>query len=170
MESINNFSGAHQMSEKKDYNLKRVKELVDLMKANDLVELEITDGDNKIHLKRPHTSAPTVTHVPIAHIAPMTSPVPTISGPIADAPPEGDGTVEITSPTVGTFYSAPSPESKPFVAIGDRVGPDTVVCVVEAMKVMNEIKAEVSGMISEILCKAGQAVEFGQALFLVKPD
>ena len=167
---LNNFSGAHEMSEKKENNLKRVKELVDLMKANDLVELEIADGDNKIHLKRPHTAGPTVTHVPIAHVAPMTASVPVEAAGPTDTQPEGDGLTEIPSPMVGTFYSAPSPESKPFVAIGDMIWPDTVVCVVEAMKVMNEIKAETSGTISKILCKAGEAVEFGQALFLVRPD
>ena len=84
--------------------------------------------------------------------------------------PEGDGLVEINSPIIGTFYSAPSPDSDPYVTVGARVEPETVVCIIEAMKVMNEIKAETAGTIVEILCKAGQAVEYGQAIFKVKPD
>jgi len=83
---------------------------------------------------------------------------------------EDETLVEIASPIVGTFYASPSPDSEHFVAVGSQVGPDTVVCIVEAMKVMNEIKAETSGTIVKILCKAGQAVEYGQVLFKVKPD
>lgn len=77
---------------------------------------------------------------------------------------------EIKSPIVGTFYSAPSPDSKPYLTIGSKVNPDTIICIIEAMKVMNEIKAEASGTIVEILCKTGEAVEYGQVLFKVKPD
>jgi acetyl-CoA carboxylase biotin carboxyl carrier protein len=83
---------------------------------------------------------------------------------------ESEALREITSPIVGTFYAAPSPDSKPYVRPGSHVDEDTVVCIVEAMKVMNEIKAQMSGTIVEVLCKAGQAVEFGQPLFRVRPD
>ncbi|MBL7214556.1 MAG: acetyl-CoA carboxylase biotin carboxyl carrier protein [Phycisphaerae bacterium] len=143
-------------------DLQKVKELIDLMKENELVELEIADGDMKIHLKRPGVDAPIMQQVPMA-AAPATSPIST--------PTEAKekGLVEITSPIVGTFYQASSPDSDPYIKAGDRVNADTVVCVVEAMKVMNEIKAEVSGTIIEVCCKDGQAVEFGQMLFKVRP-
>lgn len=155
------------MSDKKDSNLKKVQEVIELMKANDLVEVEIVDGDKKILVKRPSAAHPVVTHVPMA-AAP--------AGHVSSAAPEQagdeaeDGLSEITSPIVGTFYSSPSPDSKDYVTVGDHVDADSVVCIVEAMKVMNEIKAETSGTIVKLLCKAGQAVEFGQPLFKIKPD
>ena len=84
------------------------------------------------------------------------------------APPTGAATKEITSPMVGTFYRAASPESPPFVDVGQEVNEDTVVCIIEAMKVMNEIKAEVSGVIAEVVAENGKPVQFGQALFRVR--
>jgi acetyl-CoA carboxylase biotin carboxyl carrier protein len=154
------------MSDKKDSNLKKVQEVIELMKANDLVEVEIVDGDKKILVKRPSAAHPVVTHVPMA--------APAVPVPAAAAGQAGDeaedGLSEITSPIVGTFYSSPSPDSKDYVTVGDHVDADSVVCIIEAMKVMNEIKAETSGTIAKLLCKAGQAVEFGQPLFKIKPD
>ena len=156
------------MSDKKQTDIKTVKELIELMVANDLVELEIVDGDNKVSLKRPQPAQQIVTQVPMAQ-APMMA-APSAPQQPAPAPAEDEGFADIDSPMVGTFYTSPSPDSDPYVKVGDRVEPDTVVCIVEAMKVMNEIKAEMSGTIEKILCKPGQAVEFGQALFKVKPD
>ena len=158
------------MSEKKRMDLKKIKELVDLMISKDLVEVEIIDGDNKVHLKRPQSDVSAMTQV----LAPGVPMAPVAQSQPGDAQkakaPEGDGLVEINSPIIGTFYSAPSPDSDPYVTVGARVEPETIVCLVEAMKVMNEIKAETAGTIVEILCKAGQAVEYGQAIFKVKPD
>ncbi|MBN1817244.1 MAG: acetyl-CoA carboxylase biotin carboxyl carrier protein [Sedimentisphaerales bacterium] len=159
------------MSERSDIDIKKVKELIALMKENDLIELELGDGHTKVHLKRP--GPPT----------PVFAPMPMVSGPLAQTPalsaglPESpsapggpkENLLEITSPIIGTLYSAPSPDSEPYVSLGDKVRPDTVVCIIEAMKVMNEIKAGVTGTIVEILCQAGQPVEFGQALFRVRP-
>ncbi|MBE0536941.1 MAG: acetyl-CoA carboxylase biotin carboxyl carrier protein [Phycisphaerae bacterium] len=153
------------MADKKE-DLKRVKELIDLMIKNDLVELEIVDGSSKIMLKRPQAGAPVVTQIPMPVAALPASPAARTEPEHA----ESEKLREITSPIVGTFYAAASPDSKPFVKPGSRVEEDTVVCIVEAMKVMNEIKAQLSGTIVEVLCKAGQAVEFGQALFRVRPD
>jgi len=157
------------MAEKQ--NINKIKELVDLMIDNGLVELEIVDGDSKIHLKRPGSEAPTITHLPMpAAVMPAGTPPAPAPGS-QDAPQQSDeGLADIESPIIGTFYSAPSPDSPPFIAIGDKVNPDTVVGIIEAMKVMNEIKAETSGTIVEIVCKTGQAVEFGQPLFKIKPD
>jgi acetyl-CoA carboxylase biotin carboxyl carrier protein len=157
------------MAEKQ--NLRKIKELVDLMVDNGLVELEIVDGDSKIHLKRPGSEIATVTHLPIS---PSVMPAGTHPAPTSQSPdmPQQDNEefTNIESPIIGTFYSAPSPDSAPFIAVGDRVNPDTVVCIIEAMKVMNEIKAETSGTVVELVCKPGQAVEFGQPLFKLKPD
>lgn len=144
-------------------NLKKVQEVIELMKENDLIEVEIVDGDKKILVKRPSATAPVVTGVPMAAaVAPVAG-----AAPVAET---DDGLEDITSPIVGTFYASPSPDSKAFVAVGDHVDADTVVCIIEAMKVMNEIKAEASGTIAKIVCKAGEAVEFGQALFKITPD
>jgi len=153
------------MAEKNEMDLKKVKELIELMIDKDLVEIEIKDGDKKIALKRPQIAPPVITHVPMMH-APAETPAAAESTQQTN---ESD-LVEIKSPMVGTFYSAPSPDADPFVSTGTRVGPETVVCIIEAMKVMNEIKSEVSGTITEMLCAPGKAVEFGEAIFKVKPD
>jgi acetyl-CoA carboxylase biotin carboxyl carrier protein len=151
------------MAEKKEMDLKKVKELIDMMKENDLQEIEIVDGDNKILLKRPQA---------IINQVPMAAAMPVAAAPVACAAPAAadDNLASIESPMVGTFYTAPSPESDAFVTVGSRVEADTVVCIIEAMKVMNEIKAEVSGTIERMVVKNGQAVEFGEALFKVKAD
>jgi len=156
------------MADKKE-DLKRVKDLIDLMIKNDLVEIEIVDGSNKILLKRPQAVPAMITQIPAASIAAAAAqPGPATKADAERAEPEK--LKDITSPIVGTFYASPSPDSKPFVKPGTRVEEDTVVCIIEAMKVMNEIKAQISGTVSEVLCKAGQAVEFGQPLFKVRPD
>lgn len=158
------------MADKKETDLKKIKELVELMIENDLVEIKIEDGDNKISLKRPQANQQQmVTQIPMT--APVAIPQVAAAAPAGEAvAPAQDDNVEIPSPMVGTFYASPSPDSDPFIKVGDRVDNDTVVCIIEAMKVMNEIKAETSGTIASIICKAGEAVEFGQALFTVKPD
>lgn len=158
------------MADKLD-DLKKVRELINLMKENDLIEIEIADGDQKIHLKRPQpmTAHYVPSALPAAPAAPA-APAPAVQKPQPEtAGPAESGLLEIKSPIVGTFYAAPNPEAAPYVKPGDKVKPDTVVCIVEAMKVMNEIKAEVSGTIVEVLVKDGQSVEFGQTLFRVRP-
>jgi acetyl-CoA carboxylase biotin carboxyl carrier protein len=162
------------MSDEKRNDLKKVKELIELMLENDLVELEIVDGDNKIHLKRP---GHTLSQIPVVSPMPIVIPAAPISAaPAANAaqmPPAAapaDNLVNITSPIVGTFYTAPSPDSEPYVKVGDHITADTVVCIVEAMKVMNEIKAETNGTVEKIMVSNGQAVEFGQALFKIRPN
>lgn len=152
------------MAEKQD-DLKKVRELIELMKENDLIEVEVASGDNKIHLKRPGAM---IQQMPVT--APV-MPAPATPAPVSQATPTADtsGLVEIKSPIVGTFYAAPSPDSDPFVKTGDIVDTETVVCIVEAMKVMNEIKAETAGTIVEICIKDGQSVEYGQILFRARP-
>ncbi|MGA2916055.1 MAG: acetyl-CoA carboxylase biotin carboxyl carrier protein [Sedimentisphaerales bacterium] len=156
------------MSDDKKFDLKKVKEIIELMLENDLVEVEIAEGDDKIHLKRPGSSA-----VQIPVVAPVPVMAPAVPVSAAGAAPQSaadDKLVVIKSPIVGTFYAAPSPDSPPYVKVGDRVTSDTVVCIVEAMKVMNEIKAEATGTIEKVMVANGQAVEFGHVLFKVRPD
>ena len=157
--------------------LEKVKELIDMMKANDLSELEIVDGQTRVVLKRgTGQSVPQVVAHPIAIPTPSASVSPAVeasaisaeTGAKEEAAQEAKLS-EIISPIVGTCYSAPSPNADSFVEVGSKVDEDTVVCIIEAMKVMNEIKSGVSGMIKEILVNNGSAVEYGQPLFLVEP-
>lgn len=158
----------------KDADLQKIKELIEIMKQNDLLEVEIKHGEDRIFLKRCQPQSATVPGGVAA--VPMVGPQPPIaaggvSTPSVQVPAKKEeNLVEIKSPIVGTFYATPSPDSEPYVEIGSNVTPQTVVCMIEAMKVMNEIKAETSGTIVEILVTNGQAVEYGQVLFRVKPD
>ena len=157
----------------------KVKELIDLMEANDLCELEIVDGQTRVILKRHSHQGPAqiVTTTPVVQPAVATPNTPTASTSPATPPRDAEGSPEdteglapIKSPIVGTFYAAPSPNADPFVNVGSHVGVEDVVCIVEAMKVMNEIKSEITGTIKKTLVSNGSAVEFGQPLFLVEPD
>lgn len=151
-------------------DLEQIKALTALMVDNDLTEIMLRDGETRIVLRR---RLPGGEPVAVAHHMP---PMPVVAhAPVAVAPParpaeSAGGAADangqtIKSPMVGTFYASPDPDSSPFVTVGSRVEPDTVVCIVEAMKVFNEIKAETSGVIERVLASNGQAVEFGQPLF-----
>lgn len=148
-------------------DIKDIKKVVDLMTKNDLTEFSLDDNGFKLELKRGSkeilVQAAPVAAMP-APVAPV-APAPAAAAPVAAPVVEGE---EIKSPIVGTFYSAASPESPIFVKEGDKVTPDTVVCIVEAMKVMNEIKAEMSGTIKKVLVENGSPVQFGEPLFLVE--
>jgi acetyl-CoA carboxylase biotin carboxyl carrier protein len=149
-------------------NLKEIRSLVDLMKKNGIAVFKLEKENFKITLKTNEAGQPVVqTLAPsVAAVAPApVSPAPAPANPAAPAAPSHR---EITSPMVGTFYSAPSPEAPAFVTVGQSVTPDTVVCIIEAMKVMNEIKAEISGVISEVCAENGKPVQFGQTLFRVE--
>jgi acetyl-CoA carboxylase biotin carboxyl carrier protein len=158
----------------KDTDIKKIKKLIEIMKENGLVEIEIKHDDDKIVLKRAQpqqvlSGIPTMSPESAVPVGPEgTEAVNQSSAPQLAAGQED--LVEIKSPIVGTFYALPSPDSEPYVDIDSAVGPQTVVCIIEAMKVMNEIKAETSGTIAEILVTNGQAVEYGQVLFKVRPD
>jgi len=157
----------------KDIDLKKIKELIDIMKQNGLEVIEIKQGDDEIYLKRSlpqPVSAPIITSLPMMKHDMVPSSVQATNGATNQAAPVDDNLIPIKSPLVGTFYAKPSPDSDPFVETGSSVDPQTVVCIIEAMKVMNEIKAETSGTIVEAFVTDGQAVEFGQVLFKVKPD
>ena len=144
----------------------RIRQLAALMEEMELAELEVEEPDLRLKLR---TVAGTAPHM-VSHMAGV---VPQ-AGAEAEEEEEGhpereEGLIEVTSPMVGTFYRAPSEGAEPYVTVGTIVEPETVVCIVEAMKVMNEVKAEISGEIVEILVQNGEPVEFGQVLFLAKP-
>jgi len=143
-----------------------IKTLIDLMNDNGLSELEIEEKGRKVRLVKETAKKPEVVAVP-AQAPQVVSDGSSRAAPRAEAVEE-TGVHEITAPMVGTFYSAPSPDSEPFVEVGMRVAEDTTVCIIEAMKVMNEIHAEVAGTIVEILVENGQPVEYGQPLFKVR--
>jgi len=144
-----------------------LQQIVKLMAANDLNTVDVRDGERRIILKRGAASGPVVMSMPTMS-APAANPSGGASAPAAPVDEEA-GLKPIKSPMVGTFYAAPSPDAKPFVNVGSKVDEETDVCVIEAMKVFNNIKAELRGTIAKILVQSGQAVEFGQTLFLVKP-
>src|SRR5262245_51609878 len=152
-------------------DIAELKKLVRLMNENELVELEIQEQGATVRLKK--APPPTIlTAQAAAHLLPNSSAAPPAAAPPAPAAPAAPagpppGTEEIRSPIVGTFYRSAAPEAPAFCNVGDRIRPDSVVCIVEAMKVMNEIKAERAGEIVEVLVENGQAVEFDQPLFRV---
>ena len=158
-------------------DIDRVKTVIELMREHDLNEFAIEEPDFKLTLKR-GGAAPAVMMAPPQMLAPAApapaaapaAPAPAAApgAPAAPAASADDSLTPIPSPLVGTFYRAGSPDADPFVSVGSRVNKDTVVCIIEAMKVMNEIKAETSGTIKKILVENATAVQFGQPMFLIE--
>jgi acetyl-CoA carboxylase biotin carboxyl carrier protein len=176
-------------------DLAKLKEIVSLMSANDLSELSLKQGDESVSIRRGSQASTVINHQPVIYgaagaaggVMPAAAPAQAFAGGAAQpaAAQAGSGQAApasapapqaapaahantIDSPMVGTFYSKPSPDAKSFVTVGQSVSANSVVCIIEAMKVFNEIKAEKSGVIDAILVKDGQAVEFGQKLFAMK--
>jgi len=167
-------------------DIRKLKELIRLMVENELTEIDLKDEKEPVSLRRegsqdpvvqvsPAPAAPPAAPAPVAPAAPAApAPAPAAPAPAAapaaePSPADTSNLEQITSPMVGTFYSAAKPESPAFANVGDTVTADTTVCIVEAMKIFNEIKAEQSGVIEKVLVSNGDSVEFGQALFLVRP-
>lgn len=145
-------------------DLRKLKKLIDLVQESGISELEITEGDERVRIAKQISPAPVA--------APVSLPPPISQGATAPAAPapapvEPDGLV-IKAPMVGTFYRSPSPGAKPFCEVGQAVAVGDVLCIIEAMKLMNEIESEVAGVISAILVENGQAVEFGQPLLVIR--
>ena len=158
-------------------DLKDIKAIIDLMKKNSVSEFELEKEDFKIRLKRgPNGTVAPVNYedAPVLTYVTPTGAIPVAGGPTAPqaAPPAPAVTaeLEIKSPMIGTFYRAPSPESASYVEVGTEVNADTVVCIIEAMKVMNEIKAEAKGVITQVMVENAKPVEFGQPLFKLRPS
>lgn len=151
------------------FDVRKIRRLVELMREHELSEMDLRQGETRIQIRR--GSLPVVTtsgRSSAAQPAPAAvaaEPSPAAAAPPKPAPAEDANTALIRSPMVGTFYSAPDPDSSPYVKVGDIVGPETTVCIVEAMKVFNEIQAEAAGKIVAVLVGNGEPVEFGQPLF-----
>ncbi len=157
------------------FDVRKIRRLVELMNEHDLSEMDLRQGETRIQLRRagdPAVVAPTGPPAAAAPPLAPAAPAPTPPQPPKDAastaagsPPDEEHLAAIESPMVGTFYASPDPDASPYVKVGDHVGPETTICIVEAMKVFNEIQAEVSGKVVAVLVENGEPVEFGQPMF-----
>ena len=152
-------------------DLRKLKTLIDLVSESGISELEVTEGEGKVRIVK---NAPPVYVQPSASYAPQYAAPAPVAGPAAEAPaapatpaPVAQQGHVVTSPMVGTFYRAPSPGAEAFVQVGDTVKEGQTICIIEAMKLLNEIESDKSGIVKEILVENGQAVEYGQPLFLI---
>ena len=155
-------------------DLRKLKTLIDLVAESGIAELEITEGEGKVKIVKSAAQTGAVGYAPATTVMMPTpapapaAPAPAAASPVAEAAPAAAATGHrLASPMVGTFYRASSPGGAPFVSIGDSVSEGQTLCVIEAMKLMNEIPADKAGVIKEILVENGQPVEFGQALFVI---
>ena len=150
-------------------DLRKLKTLIDLVSESGVAELEITEGEDRVRIVNRNGAAPVPVHQPVTVAQPMPVPVPAPEVAPAPAPtaPQQTGT-PLTSPMVGTFYRAPSPGADPFVKVGDTVKKGQVVCIIEAMKLLNEVEADMDGTVKEVCVENGQPVEFGQSLFIIE--
>ena len=155
----------------KAVDLKDIKAIIDLMKKNSVSEFELEKQDFKIRLKRGFNggSGAASEDAPVLNYVPPALAVQAPAVTTAQTPAPVSTELEIKSPMIGTFYRAPSPESASYIEVGTEVNPDTVVCIIEAMKVMNEIKAEAKGTVTQVLVENAKPVEFGQPLFKLRP-
>jgi len=151
-------------------DLKDIKAIIDLMKKNSITEFELERQDSKIRLKRGLNGGTPAVQYDEPAVASAAQVISTVLAPAVAALPAATGEIDIKSPMIGTFYRAPSPEAGNYAEVGTEVNPDTVVCIIEAMKVMNEIKSEVKGIVTQVLVENGKPVEFGQPLFKVRPN
>jgi acetyl-CoA carboxylase biotin carboxyl carrier protein len=161
---------SNQFKQVRAMKTSQIKELIELMEEGQLAEIEISGLWQKIRLsKYVGTPPPAQTFVPQGKGIPAETPAPADKSVETVQEPDGDNLVPIEAPVVGTFYAAPAPDADPFVEVGTVVEPGQTVCIVEAMKIMNEIEAETRGRVARILVKNAQPVEYGQKLFLLEP-
>jgi len=150
-------------------DIRKVKKLIELLDESGIAEIEICEGEDSVRISRYATGMPPAAPIPaplVAPVAPAPAAVATLAEAVAVPEAEDDG-YAVTAPMVGTFYSATSPGAAPFVQIGDQVNEGDTLCIVEAMKMMNQIEAEISGTIKAIKVQNGEPVEYGQTLFLI---
>ncbi|RMG58084.1 MAG: acetyl-CoA carboxylase biotin carboxyl carrier protein [Gammaproteobacteria bacterium] len=151
-------------------DIRKIKKLIELLEESGVAEIEIHEGEESVRISRYSSTAPAA---PVAAAAPVVAaaPVATESAAAAEEPAPAEDTLPpghvVTSPMVGTFYRAPSPGAKPFVEVGDTVSEGDTLCIIEAMKMLNQIEADVSGTVKAILVENGQPVEYGQPLFVI---
>ena len=157
-------------------DIRKVKKLIELLESSGIAELEITEGEESVRISRSPSGTPVYAPpampaapapaAPVAAPATPAAPAAAAPAPVADIPDAPEGT-RVEAPMVGTFYTAPSPDAEPFVKVGDEVSVGDTLCIIEAMKMMNQIEAEVSGHIAAIQVQNGDPVEFGQVLFVI---
>jgi len=155
-------------------DIKEIKAVIDLMRKNSLTEFEYEKDGTKIRIQRgpdgkPQVFTTTPGIAPTPALVPVPLAIPTATAPTPAPAPAPESLPSINSPMVGTFYASPAPDAPAYISVGTVVTPESVVCIIEAMKVMNEIKAEMSGTITEILVESGKPVEFGKPLFRIRP-
>ncbi len=151
-------------------DIRKVKKLIEMLEASNLGEIEIREGEESIRISRGSTAAVPAIPAVVAQ-APVPAPAPAAQAPAAAAPAEGAALPtghQVTSPMVGTFYRAPSPEAPPFAEVGSRVNVGDRLCIIEAMKMMNEIESDKAGVVRAILKENGQPVEYGEVLFVIE--
>jgi acetyl-CoA carboxylase biotin carboxyl carrier protein len=149
-------------------DIKDIKAIIDLMRKNSVSEFELEKEDFKIRLKRGTNGGGSTASADDSPVMTYVQPAAAIQAPAPPAPVINEN--EIKSPMIGTFYRAPSPEAAAYVEVGTEVNPETVVCIIEAMKVMNEIKAEAKGVITQVMVENAKPVEYGQPLFKIRPS
>ena len=152
-------------------DIRKVKKLIELLDESGIAEIEITEGEESVRISRYAQGAPVAAAAPVHIPAPVAAaPAPAAPAPAAEtAPPaesEEEG-YEVSAPMVGTYYSAPSPGAAPYVQVGDRISEGDTLCIIEAMKMMNQIEADVSGVVKSIRCQNGEPVEYGQTMFVI---
>ena len=151
-------------------DIRKVKKLIELLDESGIAEIEITEGEESVRISRYSKDAPVVITAPVPAHAPAPAPA-AAAAPVASAAPaaepEDDGFL-VSAPMVGTYYAAPSPGAAPYVQVGDRVSEGDTLCIIEAMKMMNQIEADTSGTIVSILVENGDPVEYGQPLFIIE--
>ncbi len=156
-------------------DIRKVRALIELVQESGVAELEIKEGEEAVRISRYPQGGVSVSgqmpQLPMMHMMPSQGPAPA-EPPKSDAPPAAPAKPSghiVRSPMVGTFYRAPSPDAKPFVDIGQRIQADQTVCIIEAMKMLNQIEAEFAGVVAEVLVENGQPVEYDQPLFVITP-
>ena len=150
-------------------DIRKVRKLIELLDESGIAEIEITEGEEPVRISRYAAAAPVATHVSMPPPAGPAAATPAPATAVTETPPaeaEEEG-FEVTAPMVGTFYAASSPGAAPYVQVGDRVNEGDTLCIIEAMKMMNQIEADVSGTIKSIRLQNGEPVEFGQVLFVI---
>jgi acetyl-CoA carboxylase biotin carboxyl carrier protein len=153
------------------FDVRKVRKFIELMNEHDLTEIDLRQGDQRLRLRRgPESIMMSALPAMSAGTAPSTGSAGGSERKAAEAPANESKATFIKSPMVGTFYAAANPDAPAFVKVGDHVGPETTVCIIEAMKVFNEIPAECAGRIAAIMAQNGDAIEFNQPLFRVEPD
>ena len=146
-------------------DIRKVKKLIELLDESGIAEIEITEGEESVRISR-YAPGVAAAPAPVAMAAPLAPAAAPVAAPAVPAEPEEDG-FEVTSPMVGTFYAASSPGAAPYVQVGDRVNEGDTLCIIEAMKMMNQIEAEVSGAVKSIRLQNGEPVEFGQTMIVI---